>query len=139
MRFTCIPGCTACCRRPGFVYLSEQDVSRIAAHLGLAQADFESKYVYRTRRRRRLRKPPRGSCPFLGESGCRIHEAKPTQCRTFPFWPEMIEDPAELFYCPGVGEGPLIPVEEIRRAGSEMRAAYPEMYGSAVRNALTIT
>lgn len=128
MRFTCLPGCTACCRQPGFVYLSEDDLARAAAHLGMPLRDFEERYVYRTRRRRRLRKPPGGTCPFLEDTGCRLHPDKPTQCRTFPFWPEIKEDPATANYCPGIGEGPLISPEEVKRGEDEMREAYPEMY-----------
>ncbi|HWR53467.1 MAG TPA: YkgJ family cysteine cluster protein [Bryobacteraceae bacterium] len=128
MRFTCLPGCTACCRQPGFVYLSEADLTRAAAHLGVSPHEFEVEYVYRSRHRRRFRKPRGGTCPFLEETGCRLHPDKPTQCRTFPFWPEIIVDPATIDYCPGIGDGPLIRPEDIAGAEGEMRAAYPEMY-----------
>ncbi len=128
MRFTCLPGCTVCCRQPGFVYLSEDDLSRAAAHLGMTPAAFESQYVYRTRWRMRLRKPRGSQCPFLEETGCWLHPAKPTQCRAFPFWPEIVEDPAGAAYCPGFGQGPDVAAEEIRSASEEMRAAYPAMY-----------
>jgi Fe-S-cluster containining protein len=128
VRFTCLPGCTACCRQPGFVYLSEDDLAQAAAHLGLSTAEFEERYVYRTSHRRRFRKPRGGTCPFLEETGCRLHPEKPTQCRTFPFWPEIAEEPASAGYCPGIGQGPVIRPEEISRAEREMRAAYPEMY-----------
>ena len=42
----------------------------------------------------RLRKPRHSQCHFLGEDGCAIHPAKPTQCRVFPFWPELVGSPA---------------------------------------------
>jgi hypothetical protein len=61
LRFECQPGCTECCTQRGFVYLSEQDLVRAAAFLGMAAAEFERRYVYRTRRRlrRRLLDSPR--------------------------------------------------------------------------------
>lgn len=30
-------------------------------------------------------------CPLLGAQGCRVHDIKPTQCSTYPFWPEILE------------------------------------------------
>ena len=66
---------------------------------------FEKKYVYRTRHQMRFRKPREKQCPFLEGHGCWIHPAKPTQCRTFPFWPELVESKREwnrtAKYCPG--------------------------------------
>ena len=55
MRFECQPGCTACCERKGFVYLTEEDVTRVAAFLHMSQSDFERKHIYRTKNLRRLR------------------------------------------------------------------------------------
>ncbi len=90
LRFECQSGCTACCRQQGFVYLTPADLSRIAAFLGLKASEFEQKYVYRTRNLLRLRVPRASTCHFLTESGCSIHAVKPTQCRIFPFWPELV-------------------------------------------------
>ena len=135
LRFECRPGCTECCRQKGFVYLSDADVERVAAFLGLTPADFERKYVYRTRNRARLRVPRDATCPFLLEGGCSIHPAKPTQCRIFPFWPELVESRREWLktarYCPGMGTGPLVRIETAREQAEEMRRAYPPMYRTA--------
>ncbi len=133
-RFECQPGCTNCCRREGFVYMTEADVTRAAALLGLSAAEFERKYLFRTRHVRRLRKPRHSSCHFLSEDGCAIHAAKPTQCRAFPFWPELIEGEGESAwnsaggYCPGIGKGPLVQIEAARETARDMRAAYPRLY-----------
>jgi Fe-S-cluster containining protein len=132
LRFECQPGCTECCRQRGFVYLSEEDVVRAAAFLGMTAADFERRYVYRTRRRLRLRTPRDSRCHFLLGDGCSIHPAKPTQCRIFPFWPELVESRREwnktAQYCPGMGKGPLIQIESAQGQAREMREAYPELY-----------
>jgi len=118
VRFACQPGCTECCTQKGFVYLTEDDSARIARHLGMTAAGFEQRYVYRTRHKLRLRVPRYATCPFLEHGGCRIHEAKPVQCRTFPFWPELIDNKREwrrtAGYCPGIGKGPLIQIEVAR-------------------------
>ncbi len=131
-RFECQPGCSACCEMEGEVYLTEQDMFRIASHLSMAPADFEAKHVHRTPRSRRLRKPPDRQCLFHEEGRCRIHPIKPVQCRVFPFWPEIIET-AEAWNetatrCPGMNKGPLVQIQTAVEISKEMRSAYPQMY-----------
>jgi len=132
MRFECQPGCTACCQRKGFVYLTQDDIARAAGFLGVTAAWFEKRYIYRTKHLRRLRIPRGGLCRFLRADGCSIHPAKPAQCRIFPFWPELTESGREwrrtAAWCPGIGKGELVQIEMARGLAEEMRAAYPSMY-----------
>lgn len=134
LRFACQPGCTRCCNQPGFVYLTEDDLRRAAQFLGMPPRQFERQYVYRTRYRIRLRKPRGRQCPFLLDNGCQIHPVKPTQCRLYPFWPELVESKrawsraARL--CPGIGQGPLIRIGTAVETASEMKHAYPALYGA---------
>ncbi len=132
LRFACQPGCIACCQRKGFVYLTVEDVARAADYLGVTAREFEKRFIYRTKNLRRLRIPRGGLCRFLRPDGCAIHEAKPTQCRLFPFWPEVADHSRSwkktAQWCPGIGKGPLIQIEVARRLTGEMRLAYPSMY-----------
>jgi len=132
MRFECQPGCTACCQRKGFVYLTEDDIARAAEFLGMTAAAFEKRFIYRTKNLRRLRIPRGGLCRFLRADGCSIHPVKPTQCRIFPFWPELTESRRAwrrtAAWCPGIGQGELVQIETARTLAAEMRAAYPSMY-----------
>ena len=132
LRFECQPGCTECCRQRGFVYLTETDVERASAYLKMTPEAFDQKYVYRTRHLRRLRIPQEARCSFLRDDGCSIHAVKPTQCRTFPFWPELVESAKEwkktAEYCPGINKGPLIQIEEVKAQAEEMRQGYPGLY-----------
>jgi Fe-S-cluster containining protein len=132
MRFECQPGCTKCCDQEGLVYLSEDDLVRLAAFTGMDVARFERRYVVRTTNILRLRKPRNRQCPFLLADGCSVHAAKPTQCRTFPFWPELLDDPKELDaaarYCPGIGKGELVNITLARKEADAMRAAVPHQY-----------
>lgn len=46
-------------------------------------------------------------CPLLTEDRkCSVHPVKPSQCKTWPFWSDMIEDAqvweAAKSYCPGL-------------------------------------
>jgi uncharacterized protein len=132
LRFECQRGCINCCNQSGFVYLTEDDLTRVAKFTRMSRRAFEKRYVYRTRRQLRFRKPRDKQCPFLLENGCSIHPAKPTQCRTFPFWPELVENRAEWKdasrFCPGIGKGPLIQIGTAMEIAEQQRAAYPEMY-----------
>jgi Fe-S-cluster containining protein len=132
LRFECQAGCTNCCQQKGFVYLTEADLARIAQFVGMKRAEFERVYVYRTKHLLRLRMPRHTQCHFLREGGCSIHPVKPTQCRIFPFWPELVDDKREwrktAAWCPGIGKGELVQIETARAAAVEMRSAYPGMY-----------
>lgn len=132
VRFTCQSGCTRCCDVDGFVYITEQDLKNAARFLELTPAEFESRYVYRTRRLLRLRKPRARQCHFLEAGGCSIHTVKPTQCRLFPFWPELLETRQAWEKtgrrCPGIGKGGLIQIGTAHETASEMKLAYPSMY-----------
>ncbi len=112
--------------------MTKANLKRAAALLGMSVRTFEARYVYRTRHLLRLRKPRGAECPFLTEAGCAIHDAKPTQCRAFPFWPELIGDRKEwratARRCPGIGRGPLISIDAALRVAGEMREGYPGMY-----------
>ena len=131
-RFDCQPGCTNCCDKEGWVYLTDADVPRIAQFLGLSFGDFERQFVYRTKKRARLRVPKSSNCSFLEEGGCSIHEVKPTQCRTFPYWPELLDNRRKWHaagaWCPGIGQGPLINIESANAQAEEMRVEYPFFY-----------
>lgn len=134
MRFTCQPGCTRCCTQDGWVYLSQDDVPRLAAFLGISEDELERRHLYSTVNTRRLRRQD-GQCPFLTAEGCSVHPAKPTQCRLFPYWPELIDDEKQLRetaeWCPGIGKGDLVPVEVLEKSAREMRSAYPHGYPPA--------
>ena len=132
LRFECQRGCIACCDQKGYVYLTPEDMDRAAAFVGMTSSEFEAKYVYRTRHLLRLRKPLRSQCHFLTAAGCSIHPAKPTQCRTFPFWPELVQSRANWArtakYCPGINRGLLIQIGAALEIAQEMVRAYPAMY-----------
>jgi Fe-S-cluster containining protein len=132
LRFTCQRGCINCCDQDGYVYLTEDDLKRAAKFMSMTSRAFEKKYVYRTRYQMRFRKPREKQCPFLREHSCSLHPAKPTQCRTFPFWPELVENRKEWTragqYCPGIGKGPLIQIGTAMETAEAHRRAYPNDY-----------
>jgi Fe-S-cluster containining protein len=132
LRFACQSGCTKCCEVHGFVYITENDLRRIAAYVGLTPTAFEKRYVVRFKRLLRLRKPRRAQCHFLTKGGCSVHPVKPVQCRLYPFWPELVEQrahwEAERRMCPGIGKGELIQIGVACETAAEMKTAYPAIY-----------
>lgn len=103
--------CGKCCRTTGDVYMSP---SEIAQAVGLLQANitdggsslsiysFIEQYASHTITARdgksiwvRLREhPERGDCIFLQDGKfCQIYQARPAQCRTYPFWPSILRSP----------------------------------------------
>jgi Fe-S-cluster containining protein len=78
--------CTACCRWPGQVKVSEEEVAQIAAFLSLEEHDFIQRHT-RLRSERNglaLNDKPNGECWFLEGNDCLINPVKPQQCRDFP-------------------------------------------------------
>jgi len=78
--------CTACCRWPGEVKVTEDEIQRIASHLGLSEVDAIQQYLRLNADRTRLILEDRddGACVFLENGNCRIQPVKPQQCRDFP-------------------------------------------------------
>ena len=131
VRFECQTGCTRCCDQQGFVYLTEDDITRLAAHLKMPASDFEAKFVFRTRNLRRLKVPRHAQCSFLQDGKCSVHEVKPMQCRAFPYWPELLNArgwKATAKWCPGIGKGKLINIEAAERTAAEMKMAHAALY-----------
>ncbi|MFD0895997.1 YkgJ family cysteine cluster protein [Luteolibacter ambystomatis] len=78
--------CTACCKWPGDVRLEEDEIPKIAEHLGMSEAAFLDQYT-RLRTNRQglsLIEKENHECIMLEGNLCRIHPVKPEQCRGFP-------------------------------------------------------
>jgi Fe-S-cluster containining protein len=116
LRFECT-GCGACCRLGGgFVYPSLEDVGFMAHYLGLSVQKFTETFMD-LHEGRYVLKNKGDNCIFLEEEGCRIYAARPTQCRTFPFWSANLKSLYRWKIiaeeCEGIGHGRLYSYEEI--------------------------
>jgi len=101
-RFQC-RRCGRCCRWPGYVRLTHDEVDAIAGFLEMTPEAFAEKYTRLTADRSGLSLVERadGVCVFLTEArpaACRIEAVKPRQCRDFP---EKWNFPGWEKECPG--------------------------------------
>src|SRR5438093_6286206 len=111
IRFECQGSAKCCVSRGqyGWVYLTLQDRKRLAAFFGLPTREFTRRHCEKTDGIFHLKEEPgRPECIFLEGKRCGVYEARPTQCRTWPFWPEVIGPKAWARevrdVCPGVGK-----------------------------------
>ena len=120
IRFAC-QGCGACCLtrgRYGFVYVSLPERRRLARHLRLPTRAFTLRFCEKSNGFFHLRSIG-PDCVFLAGNRCRVHRARPEQCRTWPFWPENMSPKVwsreVVAGCPGIGQGPLFTPRQIER------------------------
>ena len=113
LRFSCEQGCVECCVTHGdhaYVYLENGEDRRLAEHLSISLAWFRKRYTFLEDGYRALRMDE-PACIFLNANGCSVYEARPTQCRTFPFWREHLASPSSWKalrrFCPGIDQGEL--------------------------------
>ena len=115
-------GCGQCCSGGPdyYVYLTPRESELIRRHLRLTMGWFKRRY---------LRRSPKGGlvinnqgggpCVFLTrDNRCKIYPVRPLQCRTYPFWPEVVNSKAmwrsEARRCEGIDRGQLVSVNRIR-------------------------
>ncbi|GIW86264.1 MAG: zinc/iron-chelating domain-containing protein [Isosphaeraceae bacterium] len=120
--------CGRCCTgAPGYVWVDLDQIRRLADHLQLPLDEFTTRYVRRVGQRFSLIERPGGDCVFWDRSaGCTVYPARPTQCRSWPFWPKLLASPEAWqeaqSLCPGTRAGPIVPLDTIefhaRRAAS---------------------
>jgi uncharacterized protein len=122
LRFKCTE-CGKCCTgTSGFVWVTTEEIGAMAAFLNIYIELFKRKYIRNRNNRFALieKKNPNGDldCIFLKDKKCEVYQARPTQCRTFPWWKENLtsEDSWRLAAqdCEGINDAaPLVPYSQI--------------------------
>jgi Fe-S-cluster containining protein len=120
--------CGACCTGgPNeYVFLEPDEAQALADELGLSLASFHRRYLaYTEEGDLVLLMRDDGACSLLTADGtCSAYRARPVQCRTYPFWPEVVQTAKawrrEAQRCEGIDRGPRIPLERIEAALKEM-------------------
>ncbi len=122
LKFSC-QQCSHCCRsEPGYVYLSRSDLTNLSACFNLSDKVFVEKYCrwvpyYNGEEVLSLIEKPGYDCIFW-DNGCTAYQARPIQCRTYPFWTYLLQDrkdwDQEAHNCPGINKGKLHDFNEIK-------------------------
>jgi len=116
--------CGDCCSGPdeGYVWVTSAEVIALAAKMGMADRvdEFEDKFTRQVGTERSLVEYSDGDCIFLDPKtrGCSVYEARPVQCRTWPFWKSNVKTPKAWSQaaksCPGCNHGRLYSLNEIK-------------------------
>ncbi len=110
LQFECTRCGNCCTGAPGTVRVSSEEITRLARFLGLSRKAFKGIYTRQVKGYVSLREMPNYDCVFFDrETGCRVYEHRPKQCRTWPFWKAVVSSPErwnqEALHCPGMNEG----------------------------------
>lgn len=114
-------GCGQCCTgSPGYVWVSENEIKAIAHYLKISIEEFGRRYLRHVNGRLSFIELPKTfDCIFLKNKQCQIYPVRPTQCQTFPWWPQIMASEEEwnktARQCEGIrAEAPTVPFEIIQ-------------------------
>lgn len=121
LRFACTQCGNCCSGPPGYVGFTDEEGRAIARTLGVTHERFLDEYTRDTPEGRSIKDiRAAGSsswdCVFLdrapdGKALCTIYDARPAQCRTWPFWSSNLRSRAawqsSTSMCPGLNKGTL--------------------------------
>ena len=118
-RFQCTK-CGECCRRPGEVWATREELVATASYLGMSFDALVLQHLVRFDGAfGEFIMEESGACTFLQDNRCTINPVKPWQCAAYPFWPEVVESQAswdaEREECEGIGRGDPVELVDIRR------------------------
>jgi len=119
LRFEC-QRCGQCCSgAPGYVWIGTGEIAAMAVQLGITPAEFGKQYCRRVWLRISLLEKPGGDCVMLTPEGCGVYASRPMQCRTWPFWHDLVDTASHweevCEECPGANHGRLYTREETER------------------------
>lgn len=101
----------------GYVYLTKEDRRNMAKALGISVSAFTRKYCDTEDGIWKLKFDKQDDCVFLKNKRCTVYAGRPTQCRTWPFWPEVMNARTwggeVASFCPGVGKGKVWSASEV--------------------------
>ncbi len=87
---TCEGNC--CIGESGYIWITKQEIQKLADFLDVPIEQLAKEYLfkvgYKYSIKEKLLSPNNYACVFfdLNKKCCSVYEARPVQCRTFPFW-----------------------------------------------------
>jgi hypothetical protein len=97
-----------CCRWGGYVWITEGEMIEMAAIMKLNLEEFANEYVKAAYGRLSLQERLREGeyhCSMFDPFNhrCLIYDARPKQCRTFPYWEQYKSNYVKILdLCPGI-------------------------------------
>ncbi len=86
-----------CCKRPGYVYVTDPEISKMAQELKMTVGTFRQQFVKRDNGWSVIATPDfRVGCFLDKKNCCEIYKARPKECKTYPDWPEIWESDETL-------------------------------------------
>ncbi|HSI35125.1 MAG: YkgJ family cysteine cluster protein [Phycisphaerae bacterium] len=142
LAFSCTCSGNCCTGGPGFIWVDDDEIDKLAAHLGLSREETLRKHCKKVGRKWSIKDPrnARGQhdCTFLTEIEltdadkaaakaegrvvlkkrvCGIYPVRPLQCRTWPFWDGNLISKDDWAHaakrCPGMNRGRTFTKAEI--------------------------
>jgi hypothetical protein len=97
--------CGECCAGKGGIYVTPEEVARLADYLDMAPQELAGRYLEDSPMGPRLGVSD-GVCVFVENNRCGVHPVKPRICREWPFLAPLLKYADELEYakgaCPGI-------------------------------------
>ena len=105
--------CGACCHgdEESYIETNKSEIEKIRQHLSLSKKHFNKKHVVQyTDGSLGIRISNAGRCSLLGDNNrCSVYPVRPAQCRSYPFWAEVLKNKytwrSEARRCEGINRG----------------------------------
>ena len=138
LQFQC-QGSGKCCTSHGeygFVFLTLEDRQRFANYLKITTRSFTKNYCEKKSGVWHLKEEKgKPDCIFLKNKQCSVYHARPVQCRTWPFWPEVLNAKAwkkdVVSFCPGIEKGKIHTADEIRQVAQQQKKSEDDLLKQA--------
>ena len=98
-----------CIGESGYIWINSQEIQALAFHLKISSEDLKKRYLNKIEYKYSIKEIQLASnnyaCCFfdLDKKQCSVYDARPNQCRTFPFWDYFKKNEEEVYKeCPAI-------------------------------------
>ncbi len=119
LSFQCTQCGDCCSGDPGYVWVDPDEIQAMADKMQMTRDEFSAKFIRKVGKQFSLMEYDNGDCILLDpvKRTCLVYQARPIQCRTWPFWDSNLQNKkawkATCNVCPGSGTGKLYSFDEI--------------------------
>ncbi len=102
-------GGRCCIGESGYVYITTAEIKKLSEYLGVSIPELHKNHLTKERHRFTINEMKYDDLNYtciyfdMKKKQCSVYEARPQQCRTFPFWDHYKIEKDVVFYdCPAV-------------------------------------